>query len=271
MPEGDTIHKLAAAIAPRLEGTSLERFEIRGDRSLDLRGRRVERVEAYGKHLVISLEGDLIVRTHLGMTGSWHRYAVGERWKRPARQSSVVLANGSDVFVCFNAKEAECIRARGARAASSLGRLGPDLVRSEMPSIQTILERARRIEDSETPIADVLLSQSVASGIGNVYKSELLFLNRLHPLDRLRDIDDEILGQVYGEAHRLLRKNLGGGLRVTRDVRDGAGELWVYKRARKNCFRCSTNIVADHLGRDRRITYWCPTCQQSSQVKGSTS
>ena len=78
VPEGDTIHKLAGAIAPRLTGRVLERFDLAADRTLDLSGRRVEAVEARGKHLLVTLEGDLVLRTHLGMHGSWHRYRRGE-------------------------------------------------------------------------------------------------------------------------------------------------------------------------------------------------
>ena len=99
MPEGDTIHKVATAIAPRLEGQRLARFELRGDATLDLRGRRVERVSARGKHLYVDVEGDLVVRTHLGMHGSWHRYAVDEPWQRPRRQATVVLGTDENVFV----------------------------------------------------------------------------------------------------------------------------------------------------------------------------
>ena len=262
MPEGDTIHKLASAIAPRLTGTSLARFELRGDPTLDLAGRRVEKVRAQGKHLVIELEGDLWVRTHLGMTGSWHRYATGERWKRPPRQASVVLANGEDVFVCFNAKEAECIRAHGRRAAESLGRLGPDLTSAEEPDVPRLVERARKLVNGDAPVVDALLHQGVASGIGNVYKSEVLFLHGVDPRRTLGSVEDEALGEMFVEAHELLRANLHGGRRVTRTVGDGKGDLWVYRRGGRECFRCTTRIESAVLGRGRRITFWCPRCQR---------
>jgi endonuclease-8 len=127
MPEGDTIHTVANAIAPHLAGRRLAHFRLGTDRTLDLTGRRVDEVLARGKHLLIAIEGDLLVRTHLGMHGSWHRYAPDERWKRPERQASLVLATEGDVFVCFNAKESECPRASRAHANEALSRLGPDL------------------------------------------------------------------------------------------------------------------------------------------------
>ncbi|MEM7310076.1 MAG: DNA-formamidopyrimidine glycosylase family protein [Planctomycetota bacterium] len=261
MPEGDTIHKIANAIAPLLEGRRLERFELGADRTLDLAGRRVDRVEARGKHLLVTVEGDLILRTHLGMNGSWHRYAVREPWKRPARQASLVLGTGADVFVCFNAKESECLRARTGRAADFDRRLGPDLVADEEPDLEALAGRARRLLAADAPLADVLLHQGVACGIGNVYKSEVLFLHRLHPRRRLDSVDDGTLREVYATARRLLRQNLGGGARVTRPAGDGAGDLWAYGRAGRGCFRCERPIASEVLGSGRRVTYWCPGCQ----------
>ena len=262
MPEGDTIHKIARAIAPRLEGRTLASFRMSGDPTLDLRGRRVDLVEARGKHLLVAIEGDLLVRTHLGMHGSWHRYSTGERWKRPERQASVVLATENDVFVCFNAKESECVRVRGARANAALERLGPDLVAEEDPDFDDIVARAEHMLEAEAPVVDALLHQGIACGIGNVYKAEVLFLHRLHPLRRLETLEEGQLEELYRTARRLLRENLHGGARATRTARDGAGELWVYGRGGRECFECGERIASEVLGRGRRITYWCPACQR---------
>jgi len=261
VPEGDTIHKLAGAIAPRLEGRRLVRFELRGDRTLDLAGRRVERVRARGKHLLVDLQGDLALRTHLGMHGSWHRYAVREPWKRPARRASVVLGTDADVFVCFDAKECDCVVASGSRARGALRRLGPDLVAAAEPDWATLVARARHLVAPDAPLADALLHQGVAAGIGNVYKSEVLFLRGLHPLRRLDSVGDGDVLALYRTARELLRRNLGGGRRTTRDASDGAGRLWVYGRAGRPCLRCTAPLESAQLGRGRRVTTWCPRCQ----------
>ena len=268
MPEGDTIHKIACAIAPHLEGQHLVRFEMRDDRSLELIGHRVATVQAIGKHLTVEMEGEFMLRTHLGMHGSWHRYATGESWKRPARQASLVLGTTRDVFVCFNAKAVEYIRKYGSRWQSSLGRLGPDLTAHDDPDDSLLIKRARHLVQDENPIIDALLHQGIACGIGNVYKSEVLFLNGIHPLRRMDSLEDADLAELFRMARRLLQANLHGGARVTRqeattlgEGRGGAPRLWVYGRLKEGCFSCSSTIEGELLGSRRRITYWCPSCQ----------
>ena len=261
MPEGDTVHKVAAVLADLLEGRELTAGELRDHPGVPLAGRRVERVEAVGKHLLVRMNERLELRSHLGMTGSWHRYAPGERWKRPARQASIVLATDDDVVVCFNAKEVECLRAGGIRAQDLRRGLGPDLAAADEPRLSEILDRARRRAGADAPLIDVLLDQRIACGIGNVYKSELLFLERLHPERTLGATDDGTLESIYGRARRLLRDNLGPGVRITRRRSDGRGGLWVYRRAGRPCLECGAPVETARLGFGRRSTYWCPACQ----------
>ncbi|MEO0973834.1 MAG: DNA-formamidopyrimidine glycosylase family protein, partial [Pseudomonadota bacterium] len=215
MPEGDTIHKVAAAMRPRLEGAMLEHLWAR---DLDLRrlaGARVLDVDALGKHLVIAVEGDRTLRSHLGMHGSWHRYPAGKPWKRPRRQASLVVATVADEFVCFNAKEVECLRTTGIRNANFVARLGPDLI-ADAPDPSVLVARTRELGDPEMSLADVMLDQRLASGVGNVYKSEVLFLERCNPWTPLGIVDDALLHDLWVHAATLLRANLHGGRRVTR-------------------------------------------------------
>ena len=280
MPEGDTIHKLAAAIRPRLEGRTIcqawVRTEPRGtfkrgpastapaaDPFLDhggLVGHRVERVYAEGKHLFLEFEQGVLVRSHLGMYGDWHRYHPGEPWKKPEWQASLALWTERDVMVCFNAKEVELLKAATIRHANFRNRLGPDLL-APQADLGLAPHRARELLDADAKLVDVLLDQRIASGIGNVYKSEVLFMERQHPLRVLGDTSDGELQSLYARARDLLSRNLGGGPRVTRFVPDGRGSLWVYSRRGRPCFRCGAKIQAGRLGRDMRSTYWCPACQ----------
>ena len=168
MPEGDTLHKLAGYLAPRLEGRSLVGGRLAGDSTLEWRGLRVDRVYARGKHLCLEL-GEELVRTHLGMHGAWHRYRPGERWKRPEHHASLVLETEEDVFVCFHAREAERVALRGPRARRLDERLGPDLAGTTTPDFHELVRRARR-RGPQSLFADLLLDQTVAAGVGNVYK-----------------------------------------------------------------------------------------------------
>lgn len=262
MPEGDTVHKLANYLAPRLEGQRLVDFHM-GDAFAErqCQGQRIRRVFAHGKHLFFELENAFFVRSHLGMYGDWHRYRPGEAWRKPAWRASITLATEDAIYVCFNAREVELVPASSVRRRLLEGRLGPDLLGADT-DFDRIVQRAREMLPPDTPVIDGLLDQRVAAGIGNVYKSEILFIERCPPLTPQGDLTDDGLRRMFVLAAELLSKNLGGGPRVTRFERDAAGRQWVYGRRGLPCLRCEARIESARLGRDHRSTYWCPGCQQ---------
>lgn len=265
MPEGDTVHTLARELDRRLSGCTLAAGRLRDAPSASLAGCAVRAVRARGKHLLVELArgdgGALVLRSHLGMHGSWHRYRPGERWQRPSSQASIVLETERDVLVCFRAEEVE-LCAGDARAFELRRRLGPDLI-AEEPELTELLARARHFLEPDAPLADLLLDQRVASGIGNVYKSELCFLAGLHPARAWSSVDEPVLARVYADARRLLQANVGGGPRRTRAPASGGARasLWVYRRKGRPCLRCAAPIESARLGRGARSTYWCPRCQ----------
>jgi endonuclease-8 len=193
------------------------------------------------------------------MYGTWHSYTAGQRWRKPQRQASIVLTVAGKRFVCFNAKEVELSEPGSLRRKGLLQRLGPDLVVAQ--DFGPIVARARALLSPDTLLVDVLLDQRVASGVGNVYKSEVLFLERVSPVRRLAALPDPQLENLYCRAAGLLRSNLGGGRRVTRFIDDGRGSLWVYKRGGRPCHLCGSAIAQRGMGRNLRSTYWCPGCQ----------
>jgi endonuclease-8 len=261
LPEGDTVYKLAAYLDIRLRGRRLAAgSRVAAAAHLALRGRTVERVVARGKHLWVELDHGPALRSHLGMHGSWHRYAPGEPWQRDAGRASIVLVTGDALFVCFDAMEVEAVRPESVRAHQLAARLGPDLAVAAI-DVEGIEARARAFLEPAEPLADVLLDQRVAAGIGNVYKSEVLFLCRIHPRTALGALTSRRLRALYETAHACLRRNLGRGPRSTRWVRDGRGRLWVYRRGGLPCLGCGTRIATARLGRGWRSTYWCPDCQ----------
>lgn len=268
MPEGDTIHKLAAALAPGFVGQMPSRVMLQTGSGAQLAGQRILSVTARGKHLFIEFESGLLLRTHLGMYGSWHRYGLTESWKKPQRQASVMLEIGRELYICFNAKECELMRASGVRERSIGTRLSLDLLGPDM-DLTAILLRARDFLDSEALIVDVLLDQRIACGIGNVYKSEVLLLHRVHPLATLAELPGERLLGIYRTAAELLRRNLQAGPRVTRFESEAAGGLWAYRRAGLPCFECGTPIRYARQGRDWRSTYWCSLCQPEELTKAA--
>lgn len=256
MPEGDTIHRAANRLRPALEGHGLTRFEaarLVGDRPAV--GETIDSVEARGKHLLIGFSGGLVLRTHMKMTGSWHLYREGERWRKGAHLArAIVGADSGWVAVCFQAPVVETFH-RAAREPDPLAGLGPDLT-GEAPDLDVVLARVPVIAEPGIEVADALLDQRIAAGIGNVYKSEVLFLHGIDPFTPVGAIDEARLRDVYETAHRLLRANLHTSRRVT--YRGGTG---VYGRKDQPCLRCGTVIRMRRQGPMARSTYWCPSCQ----------
>ena len=130
-----------------------------------------------------------------------------------------------------------------------------------------MVKRARLPGHAEREIGDVLLDQRVAAGIGNVYKSEVLFEVRVHPRTKVGELSDAQLTGIFETAARLMRLNLLTRRRTTVPLRrrgqPSSQRLWVYMRAGKPCLECGTPIERFLQGDMARSTYFCPHCQPS--------
>jgi endonuclease-8 len=176
-----------------------------------------------------------------------------------------VIATDTWVFVCFNAKEIEVAR----EMPRQLARLGPDLLAPAAGSdidgeLQSIVARAR---SREAALGEILLDQRVASGIGNVYKCESLFLEQLDPWRLAGTVDDATLARLFRRAQHLMSDNFAhGGWRVTTNRSAGRtlgrDRHWVYRRKGRPCYRCNTAIDSRLQGTQARMTYWCSECQR---------
>ncbi len=265
MPEGDTIFRTAEVLRAAL--VDREITEARAHPGPALRrvpdlsrvvGSNVRSVEARGKHLLIAFSNGLTLRTHLRMSGSWHRYRPGERWRRPAHQASAVLATAESVAVAFNTPVVELLPDADLDRSTPLRTLGPDLLsRSFDPNEAMARLRSRDREQ----LGNALLDQTAVAGIGNVYKSEVAFLEGLDPWAPVSAFTDEELGAALRTARRLLQVNTRGGARVTTGSGVRGQSLWVYGRAGRPCRRCGTPIQVRRQGELARLTYWCGRCQ----------
>jgi endonuclease VIII len=248
VPEGDTIWRVAAALRLRILGSVVERSSHTG-----LEGRRIEAIDAVGKHLVIRFEGGWAVRTHLGMEGSWWVFRPGERWRKPAWQARLVLETESWVAVCFLAPTVEVTR----RPEESLRELGPDLLAADT-DLGAVVRRGRSVDPS-TPLGELLLDQRVAAGIGNVYRCETLWAKRRSPWQPVGELDDATLRDLYEYAADALRLNLSGR-GFGRRFPDHPAPA-VHARGGRHCPRCGTRIEVRRQGSLARYTYFCPSCQ----------
>ena len=273
MPEGDTIFRAAQTLHRVFAGRVVTGFSsvlpylnrVVDDRPLA--GRTIESVEARGKHLLMTFSGNLILHTHMRMNGSWHIYPAGERWKLPAREMRILIETEAAVAVGFNIPVAEFLTASDLAKHRQLRRLGPDLLDGSFDA-RPVLDTMRQRRD---PIADVLLDQRVMAGIGNVFKSEILFLAEVDPFAKPAELSDAQLERVIATAQAQLRANVlppsrtlspAFGRRTTRSL-DPDQKLWVYGRGGKPCRRCGAPIQSRATGLDARLTYWCPRCQRS--------
>ena len=272
MPEGDTVFRAAQTLHKFMAGRAVTRFEsvypalTRVAEDQPIVGRTIESVSARGKHLLMAFSGDLVLRTHLRMNGSWHIYPAGAKWQRPARDMRVLVATAEACAVGFNIPVAELLSTRDLSRHAQLRALGPDLLGKTFDRADVITRMRARGAD---PIAEVLLNQRVVAGIGNVFKSEILFLAGLYPftpvaalsdpdLERIVDISrEQLTANVMSRSQTLSRAT---GRRTTRSL-DPNEKLWVYSRGGKPCRRCGSAIQSKKTGEDARVTYWCPTCQ----------
>jgi endonuclease-8 len=275
MPEGDTIYRAARTLQRALAGKTVVRFESmlpaldRVHDDAPITGRTIEQVHASGKHLLMQFSGDLVLRTHMRMNGSWHIYRPGERWQRPRRDMRVLIATADFEAVGFNVPVAEFIPVRGIARHEELRSLGPDVLsKTFVPE-----EAVRRLrERADTAVADALLNQRMLAGLGNVYKSEILFMCRVNPFTTVRALDEAVLASIVETARRLLVANVSermapmttyAALRSTTRRTDPKERLWVYGRARLPCRTCGAPIEVGKQGPDARLTYWCPACQSA--------
>ena len=253
MPEGDTIFRTAETLRRWLGGRQITAAHSRvyGFPALRLVGMRVDGVEARGKHLLIRLDGGHVLHTHLRMSGSWHVYPEGRPWRRPESQARLVLEAGDRVAVCFNAPIVELLQPKAERAHPSLGRLGPDVLADDL-DLDEVRRRART-RPPDAALGELLLDQQVVSGIGNIWRSEALFLEGRNPWAERQKLTDDDLDALVNTASSLMRASA---------LRSGhAPEHWVYKRSGQPCRKCGTRIESRRQGEHARTAYWCPACQ----------
>ncbi|MEP6768437.1 MAG: DNA-formamidopyrimidine glycosylase family protein [Acidobacteriota bacterium] len=262
MPEGDTILRAARTLARALEGRTVlaARSPLPALAGSELAGRKIDRIEARGKNLLFHFDDGRVLHSHMRMTGSWHLYRPGERWRKPERFARLVLETDAFVAVCFHAPVIEILSARSAIRHPSLSRLGADIL-AETFDVAAAAAAIRSL--GEVPIGEALLHQGAVAGIGNIYKSESLFAAKLDPFLSVASLPRAEIERVLLLARRLMQASLGpGALAATRP--GSARGFRVYRRAGKACATCGATIVVRRQGDAGRSTYWCPRCQGST-------
>jgi endonuclease VIII len=263
MPEGDTVHRLARTLDRVLSGrvvkavTSPLAAVAAGAERHRAVGSRITLVEARGKHLLVHFSCGATLHSHQRMHGSWHLYRAGSRWRRPAHEMRASIDAGDVTAVCFLSPVVEILATRDLGTHPALRHLGPDLLAPECDEP----EACRRLRSrGALEVGVALLDQTALAGIGNVYKSEVLFLTRVDPFAKVQDLDDACLARLVRTAAAQMRRNLGAGPRRTTSPLSPS-PLFAYGRSGKACRRCGRAIETSRQGEQGRTTYFCASCQ----------
>ena len=263
MPEGDTILKAARILHRALAGATITRFEPRvapAIRPIAVGEVSISRVEAAGKNLLMFFTDGFVLRTHMRMSGNWHLYRHGERWRAHPDQVRVLLATADWVAIAVNVPVVEWVRERELAHHAPVANLGPDVLRDPF-DVHEVIRRARLQPD--IAISEILLDQRVLAGVGNVFKSEIMFEARMSPHTPIERLSDEQLLRIFEITRKQMRANVGENSvgRVTTGRMNPEEKLWVYRRAGLHCRVCGTIIEMRRTGPNSRSTYWCPGCQ----------
>lgn len=253
----------------------------RVDDDAPIAGRMIEKVEARGKWLLVHFSGDLILVTHMLMSGSWHLYKTGEKWWMGRDRMRAVIRTDDWQAVAFNVPVAEFHTARSLGRYTQIPKLGIDVL-SEGYSVESGVARLKSyaVEHPEAEIAVVLLNQRVLAGLGNVYKSEVAFAAGVNPFRAMSTITDRELEVMAEVAQKWMKMNVvdgsGDGIvtysgnRRTMNSSNRDERLWVYRRQGQECRRCGALIEMRKQGEQARSTYWCPGCQPWIPAEGQS-
>lgn len=259
MPEGDTVWLAAQRLHAALADRVLVRSDFRVPQlaTTDLSGRRVLEVVPRGKHLLTRVEGGLTLHTHFRMDGSWHLYRPGDRWNGgPAWQVRVVLENTEWQAVGYRLPVIALLET--ADEDRVVGHLGPDVLAGDWDGDEAV----RRLRaDPQAEIGMALLDQRNLAGLGNLYRTEVLFLRGLTPWTTVGDVPD--LPGLVEKGRRLMMANRGHWEQSTTGSLRRGEVHWVFERSGQACRRCGTRIVTAEQGDApyARLSYWCPRCQ----------
>jgi endonuclease VIII len=268
MPEGNTVWLTARALRSTLAGQTLTHADLRlaAFATTDLVGQRVVDVVPRGKHLLIRLDSELTLHTHLRMDGRWRTHPAGYQVHDPDDHVRVVLANAGGTAVGWRVHDVALVPT--SAEDTLVGHLGPDLLGPDWNADEAI--RRLRLDPSR-PLGEALLDQRNLAGAGNVYKAEICFLRGISPWTPVGDIND--LPGVVDLAHRLLVANRERYDHVTTGDSRAGKRTWVYDRAGRPCLRCGATIQVESQGdgTKARLSFWCPRCQPGKGADSARS
>ncbi len=269
MPEGHTLHRLADELNHAFAGRRVRVGSPQGrfaDSAALLDGQVLVGAEAWGKKLFVEFPGDRFVYIHLGLIGGFVVEADVAEVPVPVGEVRLRIATATAYGDLRGATACELVTREQRDAA--IAKLGPDPLRSDADPARA-WDRIRR---SSLPIGRLLMDQTVLAGVGNVYRAELLFRHRMHPLRPGRTLRSGQWRAMWDDLVELMEEGvrtgridtvrpehapeaMGRGARVD----DHGGEVYVYRRTGQPCHVCGRPVRTAVL--DSRNLFWCVQCQ----------
>jgi DNA-formamidopyrimidine glycosylase len=263
VPEGHTVHRIANSFAQHFLGKTVTISSPQGRFAKEARaisGQVLRRSYAVGKQMFLEFENDLTLRIHLGIYGKWQFHdsktkpqVVGQVRARFSHGQTHVDLRGPTVCEVIDQSAVEEV----------LQRLGPDPLNAN-PREAESNRFIKKVRSSSTEIGRLLMNQEVISGIGNVYRAELLFRHGIEPHTPGKALSEQQLMEIWQDSVRLLKVGVKTSFMITRDelfAKHPSKEdrNWVYKREGQPCRSCGAEIKIELMA--SRKLYWCPTCQ----------
>ncbi len=268
MAEGHSILRWARALRP-LVGQPLVQVDLPkrwADRAAGLPGQHLREIQTHGKHLLLHLSEGLSLHCHAMMYGSWQFGTPAMKLRKPEKNVRLRLRTARHEAVFFNGPVVELLSAEELQAHKRLSALGPDILHPDFERAEA-WERLRRAK--ERPIGDALLDQRIVAGIGNIFKSEGLFLAGLDPRVPVKLTSQSQVEQLWDRLIPVMLENSrrsGPVVTLHRSLRRGGERYWAYRRTGRPCFRCNAMIEMVRQGELRRTTYFCSRCQGNRGV-----
>jgi endonuclease VIII len=260
VPEGDTVWLTARRLHQALAGRALSTSDFRIPQlaTLDLRGHTVTEVLARGKHILMRLDDDRTLHSHLRMDGSYYLSRTGARPPHRHPEHMIRVRLGNDEWLATGYRVHDLRLVPRAGEAQFVAHLGPDLLGPDWDPQQAVANLSR---EPGVAIGEALLDQRNLAGVGNMYKCEVLFMEHVHPWTPVAAVPD--LHAIVTTSYRVLRANRDHPEQSTTGYTQRGREHWVYERGGQPCLRCRTPVLRAEQGEPPRArsTYWCPRCQ----------
>lgn len=262
MPEGHSVQRTANDFNKRFKGTVVHVDSPQGRFSSEAKlidGHILVSAKAIGKQLFLKFENGLTCRVHLGIYGKWRfvegidKVMYGQVRARFFNEEFLADLRGPTICEVIDKKAVKDIEKR----------LGPDPTNSDPRGLQK-QKFIDRVSASSSPIGILLMNQEVISGIGNVYRAEILFRAQISPHAPGKSLSVEQIADIWTDSVKLMKVGVSTGFMTTREDRlkkrtKKADRNYVYKREGQKCLRCE-GLVQIELMATRKL-YWCPGCQ----------